>query len=193
MSKILICGDSFSADWTLKYTGHGWPNLIAKDHDVTNLSQAGCSEYKIYLQLKSIDLNEFDFVIVSHTSPNRIYVKDHPVHSNDILHKHSDLIYSDIKEHSKTDTSLISIVDFYEKYVDIEYFEFIHFLICREIDSMCSDLNVLHIAHIDWDKLYKFPNMINFFNVFNNHRGLLNHYSDRGNAIVYKQIMKHYE
>ena len=28
--NILICGDSFAADWTVKYAGQGWPNLLAQ-------------------------------------------------------------------------------------------------------------------------------------------------------------------
>ena len=50
--KILICGDSFAADWTVKYPGQGWPNMLAEIHEVTNLAQAGCSEYKILKQLE---------------------------------------------------------------------------------------------------------------------------------------------
>ena len=100
--KVLICGDSFAADWTVKYTGKGWPNLIAENYTVTNLAQAGCSEYKIYLQLASANLDQYDAIIVSHTSPNRLPVEVHPVHSNDPLHKNSDLIYTDLKGHIDT-------------------------------------------------------------------------------------------
>jgi len=46
--KILICGDSFAADWTVKYPGQGWPNMLAQQHEIVNLAQAGCSEYKIF-------------------------------------------------------------------------------------------------------------------------------------------------
>ena len=61
--KILICGDSFSSDWSPEYPDcQGWPNLLAKDYKVTNLSQAGCSEYRIYKQIKSKNLDNFDFV-----------------------------------------------------------------------------------------------------------------------------------
>ena len=50
--KILIAGDSFAADWTVKYKGEGWVNTLCKDYDVTNVAQAGVSEYKIYNQFK---------------------------------------------------------------------------------------------------------------------------------------------
>ena len=50
MSKILICGDSFAADWSKKYEGKGWVNMIENDHVITNIAEAGVSEYKIYKQ-----------------------------------------------------------------------------------------------------------------------------------------------
>ena len=50
MSNILICGDSFAADWTKKYDGTGWVNMLTKDHTITNIAEAGVSEYKIYKQ-----------------------------------------------------------------------------------------------------------------------------------------------
>ena len=76
--KLLICGDSFAADWTVKYKGHGWPNLLSQSFEVTNLARAGVCEYKIYNQLLSVDPSAFDVIIISHTSPFRLYVKEHP-------------------------------------------------------------------------------------------------------------------
>jgi hypothetical protein len=60
MDKLLICGDSFAADWTVKVKEKGWVNLLAQDYKVTNLAQAGCSEYKILKQLQSVNLDKFD-------------------------------------------------------------------------------------------------------------------------------------
>ncbi len=190
--KILICGDSFSADWTKKYEGIGWPNMLEQKFEVMNLSQAGCSEYKIYLQLCSVDLQKYDVFLISHTSPNRIYVKKHPVHSNDPLHNNSDLIYQDILEHSKTNKSLSSIVDFYENYFDLEYFKFTHGLICQEIEKMLYDQGkpTLHLTHQPWNDLYQFSNMLQFENLFKSNKGLMNHYDFEGNTFVYNEIVK---
>lgn len=186
--NILICGDSFAADWTVKYSGQGWPNMIANDYNVTNLAQAGCSEYKIYKQLTSIDLNQFDKIIISHTSPYRIPIKIHPVHAKDLLHKNSDLIYTDIKEHSKTNTNLSSIIDFFENYFDIESSLFVHNLICEKIDKITKSIPTIHLTNSDWNGLYLFDNMLNFEYLFKSNRGLINHYDEKGNQIIYRAI-----
>lgn len=188
MKKILICGDSFAADWTTKYPGEGWPNLLAKEYDITNLAQAGCSEYKIYLQLTSVDLTLYDNIVVSHTSPYRVYVKSHPVHRNDVLHQHSDLIYTDVKEHSKTVKGLDPIIQYFEHYFDTDHAKFVHSLICEKIDRLVSSYNALHITNLEWDDLYQFSNMINFNQLFLTNRGLMNHYDSLGNQAIYEKV-----
>ena len=187
--KLLICGDSFSADWTQKYAGQGWPNLLAQDFEITNLSQAGCSEYRIYLQIQSqIDhLEQYDHVIVSHTSPYRIYVEHHPVHYKDVLHAHSDFIYNDCKEHALTHPELTPVIKYFEQYFSMEHAEFVHNLTCEKIDTML-DCPVLHMAHADWKTLYQFQDMMLFNEMFHTHPGLLNHYSDLGNQLVYSAV-----
>jgi hypothetical protein len=187
--KILITGDSFAADWQVKYPKEkGWPNLVAEDHTVTNLAQAGCSEYKIYQQLNSVNLNDFDKILISHTSPYRVYIKRHPVHSNDPLHSNSDLIYTDLKEHAKTDKSLAFIIDYFEKYFDLDHAIFVHNLICRQIDETTNNYDVTHLSNLDWSGLYQFPNMLNFEYLFKNRRGLMNHYDQLGNLEIYNKL-----
>ncbi len=191
MEKLLICGDSFAADWTVKYEGKGWPNLLSDYFEITNLAQAGCSEYKIYKQLTSVDLTKYDRIILSHTSPYRIPIETHPVHYKDKLHKNSDLIYNDIKEHSKKNNKLISIVEFFENYFDVEYAIFTHTLLCEKIDTLLRHVSdkVLHVTNIDWTDLYEFQPMLNFEFLFDSNRGLLNHYNQEGNNIVFKTIL----
>ncbi len=180
MSKILICGDSFAADWTKKYNGSGWVNMLLDDYLVTNIAEAGVSEYKIFKQLESIDVNIFDKVIVSHTSPYRIPVKEHPIHSNDILHYNCDLIYSDLKEH-KDEPLIQSAIDFYENLFDLDYACFIHDLIIKEICS--KHKNLINITFFSMNK-----NMYNFEDVYLNNKGLINHMNDQGNLIIYNKI-----
>ncbi len=196
MSKILVCGDSFAADWSLHKNGLGWPNLLAKEHDVTNLAQAGCGQYKIYLQLKSIsNLNDFDAIIISHTSPNRLYTKNHPIHDQSSLHANSDLLYTDIKEHSKTDNSLRSLVDYFERYFDQDHANFVHTLICKEIEEVLINYTgkIIHMTGFDWTGLHQYPNMISFAKLATANKGYINHFDSAGNNSVFEYIMQRLE
>ena len=188
--NILICGDSFAADWQVKYPDQqGWPNQLALQHRVINLAQAGCSEYKILLQLLSADLPSYDRIIVSHTSPYRLYVTEHPVHHRDPLHHNSDLIYTDLKEHSNTHTNLGPIIEYFERYADTDHMKFMHRLLCQHIDQLLTPYPTTHITNLDWSNLYLFPNMLNFEGLFATNRGLMNHYNAEGNQHILDRIL----
>ena len=90
--RLLIVGDSFSA---AKNNEQSWTCQLG-EFDVTNLSAAGCGEYRILLQLKSVTLSDFDLIIVVHTSPNRIYINYNPLHPESKTHYNCDLIYQDV-------------------------------------------------------------------------------------------------
>ena len=182
--KILIAGDSFAADWSVKYDVQGWPNLLAKQFTVTNVAQAGCGEYKILQQLQHQNLNEYDTIIVSHTSPYRIHVAEHPIHKEDRLHYASDFIYSDVVEHQ-----LIDVQQYFEKYFDTKYAKGIHTLVCKEIANLTATFNTVHITHSDWTDLYQFKDLLNFNNVHKKYKGFTNHYSIKGNNLVYKKLL----
>jgi hypothetical protein len=188
MQKLLICGDSFAADWTVKFKeSYGWVNLLSKEYKVTNLAQAGCSEYKILKQLQSVNLKYYDKIIVSHTSPYRLYTDRHPVHYKDSLHQNSCLIYSDINEHVNNFPELRSLKDFFENYFSFEYAEHTHNLLCAEIENYCPSFT-LHVTNIDWKNLYNFKNWLELKNIFENYRGSINHYNEVGNKIVFEKI-----
>ena len=189
--KILITGDSFAADWQIKYPEKkGWPNFLSDAHDITNLAQAGCSEYRILKQIQSANLADFDKIIIAHTSPFRLYVKKHPVHMHDTLHSSCDLIYSDIKNHSVNDKNLLSIVDYFENYFDNDYAVDIHNLICEKIDVLTRKHEPIHITGFEWTDMFEFENMINFNNLFKKHRGESNHLTAKGNMEIYHAICK---
>ena len=79
------------------------------DYNVTNVSQAGVSEYKILKQVEDhLYSNDFDLVIVCHTSPYRVHTPEHPVH-NSGLHKDCDLIYSDVEYQQLQTTNPIAV------------------------------------------------------------------------------------
>jgi hypothetical protein len=143
--RILIIGDSFATDWSVKYNEYkGWPNLLAEQYPVVNLAQAGVNEYKIYKQITSVeDLDSFDLVIVSHTSPLRVHTKQHPVHANDQLHSNADLMFGDIEYHCKQfsnffNRSLKSAYTFFLHHYDIEYFETSYALFREKINQRRS-------------------------------------------------------
>lgn len=189
--KILLCGDSFAADWSSQYpNSRGWPNLLAQRHRVTNLAQAGCSEYRIYLQLASQDLTQYSAVIVSHTSPYRIYVADHPVHDKHSLHAHSDLIYSDVKEHAFNNPELQPLVDYFEKWFDLGHARFVHALICEKIDRMVKDSGCahVHLVNLEWKDLYQFDSMIDLGDRFQIQPGQINHYDLQTNLEIFQMI-----
>lgn len=180
---LLIAGDSFSADWTIKHKGKGWVNILEEHFDVTNISQAGVSEYKIYLQLKSVDLSKFDKILISHTSAYRIPIEEHPIHKGDVLHTNCDLIFSDVSEHLKNPI-MKTAYDFYTHIFHPEYFIFTNTLIFEEIKKLVP--NGLHITF--FDSFYD-DSVIKFENVFLENKGILNHLNDIGNKLIFEKVL----
>lgn len=192
--KILLCGDSFAADWTKKSAdAKGWPNLLASKYDVVNLAQAAVSEYKIWQQVKSANLNKFDTIIVSHASPNRIHCVNHPVHADNPLHKDSDLIYTDVIAH-QDNKDCETAVRFFERYFELDYYQDIAELICKDILNILGEyphLNQIHLVNINKRPLYDFLPRIDINNIFVKHRGAPgcpNHLTELGNTLMFKQI-----
>ena len=194
--KILIVGDSFSADWSVKYKNtFGWPLLLNDKYNVTNCSQAGIGEYKIYKQLVSVNLDDYDMVIVTHTSPYRVTTKQHPVHHTDLLHSNADLLFSDIEYHARSfgsifNRSLKAAYGFFIWHADDEYQELVYRLLVNEIDRLLNNKNVIVIVS---------PLVpINF--IQQKHQihipetevtpGLPNHLSAEYNQIIFDQIVK---
>lgn len=181
LSKILICGDSFASDWYPTSKNLGWVNLLEKEFHVTNKAQAGVSEYKIYKQLITEDLSKYDKIIVSHTSPYRIPISQHPIHKDSRTHRECDLIYSDVVYHKNNKVMGIA-KDFYENIYDSAYFEFTHNLI---VDKILSLNNIINITFFDW---YNHPSIINLSELFKEHRGKINHLTKVGNQITFSHI-----
>ena len=198
MNNILIIGDSFAADWTVKYpTAIGWPNLLAENYNVVNLAQAGVGEYKIYQQLCSIDdISKFDLVLISHTSPYRINTTRHPVHHNDPLHKNADLIFSDIEYHKKSikrwfNTSLTTAFNFFKYHNNEEYQETIYTLIRKQITDMIGkNTSIVVTTSLVPEKFKIEKNFLDVSDIQIKNPGLTNHMSDIGNKLVYDAIVK---
>jgi len=196
MNNILIIGDSFAADWTIKYPNAvGWPNLLAKEYNVVNLAQAGVGEYKIYQQLCSVDdIGKFDLILISHTSPYRINTKRHPVHHSDPLHKNADLIFSDIEYHKKSiftwfNKSLITAFNFFIYHSDDEYLETVYALLRKQIYEMVGATNSIVLTNFNVpEKFIIEKHFLNFKNTQLTCPGVANHMSDIGNKIVYDTL-----
>lgn len=183
--KLLIAGDSFASDWTKKYKNVcGWVNMLESDYDVTNIAQAGVSEYKIYKQLEKIDTTKFEHIIISHTSAYRIPIEEHPIHKDDLLHDDCDIIYSDAEVHIENNI-MKTAVDFYGSIFYPEYFCFINSLIFKEIKLLVP--NAIHITFFNSfynESIYKFEN------IFLKHKGNTNHLNEIGNKLIYNKMTK---
>jgi hypothetical protein len=189
--NILIAGDSFAAQWPNKNTG--WSNLLEQYFIVTNIAQAGVGEYKILKQIKSVDLNKFDLLIVSHTSPFRIHTPNHPIERTG-LHQDCDLIYADLEANDDgNNKSLTTALDWFRYHYDEDYQCDIYDLIRQEINRiavipyLCLDHNPITSRHAFE------PNQFDFSNVWNKHKGVVNHYSDQGNTIVFQTVKEQIE
>ena len=192
MKNILLVGDSFAADWSVKYQGcRGWPNILADRYHVINLAQAGVSEYKIWRQIQQAHRYKSDHVIISHTSPFRIPIERHPIHATDGLHSACDLMYEDIKSHAAH--GLFGLVEYFEKWFDIDYAKFVHQLIIdREIVDlkMLGQHSVVHLKHIDINITTADQPCLDFQKIFIQHKGLINHFTDAGNRMVAQTLIE---
>jgi hypothetical protein len=190
MKKILICGDSFAVDYS-KFSNDlsGWSTLLANDdYAVTNLAQAGVSEYKILKQLESTNLKKFDAVIVCHTSPNRLYIRNHPVYNNNKLHKNSDLIYSDVEWHLKQNPNnkiLATAKNYFDNIYDQEHQEDVYRLIQLQIENMLLNFTKLHLTPLYDNNNSQLLDTINLKKLFKVKPGSANHYSDQDNNTIY--------
>jgi uncharacterized protein YutD len=195
--KILIVGDRFAADWAIKYKSIlGWPNLLAEKFEVVNLAQAGVSEYKIYQQVLSVtNIKEFDLILVAHTSPYRITTRKHPVHFQDVLHRHADLIFGDIEYHSTRlrnlfDRSLKAAKNFFVYHYDEKFQETIYQLLRNQINLLIGTTKCIIIdTPCVPEKFVTESNIIGIKEIVEEHQGLANHLSFQGNLTVYNKIL----
>ena len=182
--KILIAGDSFACIWP--NGDSGWPQLLTQDYDVTNIAQAGVSEYRIWLQLRDLDLTVYDIVIVSHSSPNRVYVHDHPIPRTG-LHANCDLIFSDIDRFRPWNRRLSNIRSWFKYYFDETYHNDIYNFIRKEITQLIPANKYICTTHSHHRSASTFePDNIDFTELWSRERGSVNHYTDLGNMMVYK-------
>lgn len=192
--KILIIGDSFACEWPNGLTG--WPAQLAQKHNVTNLAQAGVGEYKILRQLlnftkeNTLWQQEYDCVIVGHTSPSRVHIPNHPVHKAG-LHKDCDLILNDIESrNSWFNKSLDTAKNWFKYHYDDQYQKDIYRLIRRDINKKLEQVVSLHMDNFGISNHFaEEQNLLDFSMIWPNYKGEINHYNNEGNQIVLAQIV----
>jgi hypothetical protein len=184
--KLLVAGDSFAAEWP----GHNsWVKLLAKSHDVTNVAQAGCSEYKILKQIQNANLEDYDAVIVSHTSLSRVHTLDHPLHKEG-LHKDCDLLYNDIDRFSFFNPSLSAAKGYFKYHYDDQYYQTIYSLLRKEINSLLNNKVYISMSHIEVAKLFIYEdNHLDFSEFWKTHKGSENHYNITGNQKIHDIVV----
>jgi len=190
-TKILIAGDSFAAPYPRAKSG--WPNLIADQFKTTNIAQAGVSEYKILKQIQSINLNQYDLIIISHTSPSRVHIKKHPIHTTD-LHKNCDLIYTDIAEKNHWFNKQVLAAKLFFKHIyDDEYQTDLYNLLRKEINSLIH-IPYISLGHVPIVSKFQIEeNFLDFSSIWPLYKGDTNHYNNEGNLVVYESVIKEIE
>jgi len=167
--KLLIAGDSFAA----KYPGEfpGWADLMEDHYVVENIAQCGVGEYKILKQIESVNLKDYDVVIISHTSPYRIHTAMNPLHT-DGIHNSCDFIYEDVRGR------LPDVEKFFTEYFDLEYATRIHGLLHKEIDKILKNSFVIDTKLLGIEKLFK------------TNRGTVQHLDKAGNQKFFFKLQK---
>jgi hypothetical protein len=165
-----------------------WVDQLERHFDIINHCQCGVGEYKILQQLEKVDLTQFDYVIILHTSFLRVFVADNPLHTQSKTHQHCDIIYADIADRPEEFAQACRL--FYKHIFDEQYARDIYNLICKQIDELCSNLPIIHVTNFDHTGLYKFPQLESFYLTFQKHRGNVNHYNKIGNQIVFDTLIK---
>lgn len=185
--KIAIFGDSFAVK-SSDCQNIGWSSRLEECASVDNFSLSGISEYKILKLIKNINLSCYDKIIVVHTSPNRIYVPNNPLHKNSKSHSECDIIFSDIE--NRTDEFSRSCQLYFKHIFDLEYAKDIHNLLCREIFDITKLHNTLHLTFFDYSQLYNFDNkLVDLHTQWIKNKGSVNHHSAYGNQLIYTQLI----
>jgi len=181
--NILVCGDSFAAEWG---NAQGWPDFLKNKHTVTNIAQAGISEYKILKQVESVDWQKFDCAIITHTSMSRVHIDQHPLHKTTQLHGDCDLIYNDLVESRSKDPVVQAGIDYFKHIYDPVYYGDIYGLMLDRISVRCVK-PTLHMTFFDNSVEYPFI-CLQLKSVFSRFPGNNNHLNVEGNIKMSKLV-----
>ena len=191
---IALLGDSFAAEYNADTPG--WVVILAEQHSVNNVAEAGVGEYKILRQLRDIQSTNpnwkslYECVIVTHTSPFRVHTPKHPLHKKG-LHKNCDLIYSDLKDRFDWfNESLSTAKNWFVHHFDDDYQIGTYKLVREEIKRIIGDVPYLSIDHFGLSaNLATETNKLDFSDFWLLNRGNVNHYTVEGNEVVAKAVI----
>lgn len=186
--KILIAGDSFASTARSIHDNTGWPIKLAQSHEVTNVAQAGVSEYKIIKQLHAQNLDAYDAIIVAHTSPNRVHVKLHPLHSESRTHYACDLLYRDLEDSNSSDPVVQAALAYFQHIFDPEYYLDLYCMMLSTCNHMTQHRPTLHVSFFNNNVDTPFEHFTCLYNVYRKHPGSVNHLSRTGNAAAHRII-----
>jgi len=180
--NIVIVGDSFSSD----NCKDSWVCLLEKNHTITNLSQRGISEYRIYNIIKQnlLLINQSDILLVWHTNPDRIYIPDDVDYPSRLIPSHPfcDMVASDAL--SDTDWNKIAQIyykNFYNKDMQEDMFKLLIEKIHQIITTKVLDFSGFEIYN---DQFF----IKSFSDLRFNHSGNINHLNLLGNLYVFNYI-----
>ena len=181
--RILIVGDSFA----VPVHKDSWSVKLSTMYNTVNLSQAGCTEYHIMKQLESIDVKDFNFIIVCHTSPYRIYVPQHPIHTEG-MHKDAGLLLNDIEYHGKLirnwfNKSLHAARNFIKYHYSEQYQLDIYNLIKNKISNIITTHNRIEMSWWEDDD-------VGLQQLLSHYPGTINHLTMAANQILLEQILE---
>lgn len=195
--NIAFCGDSFVADYRLSdKLKPGWPVLLneALKSKTHYYGIAGACQYRILNQFKSTILDKnLELIIMSHTSPFRIYTNHHPLRSHDPLHFNSDFVISDTfspKKYNK-DNHVVAAQMYFKYLLDEDHCLEIHRLICEKIETLTKNINlkIIHLSGFDYSDIYRFDNWIDIEDIVRQYPGNINHLSPDGNQKILDRIL----
>jgi hypothetical protein len=182
--KISIIGDSFSADNGVD----SWVTMLSQDHDITNFSCRGISQYRIFKGIQdnlSIILDS-DLIVLFHTNPDRVFVPDHVDYPTRSLSSHSsaDMMANDIM--SRPEWHNISKT-YYKYFFDSEFQNTVYAFIIKDIIDFFSQKSVLHCSGHNLQKL-PFVDVQSFNDQYLSNPGPTNHLDRAGNKIIFNYI-----
>ena len=181
--EVLIVGDSFAAP---SLSGaYGWPFLLALKHNVTNLAQPGVGEFKILQQLCSVDPEDYDCTIISHTSPYRIHTRYNPLHTD--IRRNSDFMLNDVEHHYNNKVKHAEVIYKYiSNYVDFDYQQEVWQLYVEKLIGLDNSLHFTFFSGIPTSLIAN-----NFNHIFEKYSksNAYSHLDEKGHDLTY-QIIK---